>query len=112
MPRSPMRSITALRRAARSLTRSRCHDAGGAGATFQTPASAPKQEFEKSVREAPKRHRRQLSARRGIIQGNPQDRGTGPLVFGILIPLTRMSPRITLTLPVLSLLLSSLLPAQ
>src|SRR6185369_11735010 len=34
--------MRALRRAERSATRSRCQEAGGAGATFQTPVSAAK----------------------------------------------------------------------
>src|SRR5712692_7190661 len=34
--------MTALRRAVRSATRSRCQDAGGGGATFQMPLSAAK----------------------------------------------------------------------
>src|SRR5258707_1236552 len=42
MPCSPIWSITALRWAVRSATRSRCQEAGGGGATFQTPVSAAK----------------------------------------------------------------------
>src|ERR1043166_57201 len=38
----PMRSMMALRRAVKSATRSRCQEAGGGGATFQTPVSAAK----------------------------------------------------------------------
>src|ERR1039458_7968075 len=54
----PSCSITAVRRLARSATRSRCHDSGGGPATFQT--------WESAAPNAPAMNRRERKKRRFI----------------------------------------------